>query len=183
MNSTKQYSVVSAHRVAALSALCAVLAAVACSEDSSSGDTAGTGGTSPGTGGQPMNGTGGRASGGTGGKGSGGVPATGGTAGTGGKGSGGTGGNELDGSRPEGGPKDGGDAGCAPDQLLVYWSPGCDGTVKPVCAGPVFEAGVFSACLCDGTTQGPEGGAPTKPWRYFGACADAAPPDASRDGS
>lgn len=170
----------------ALSVVAAGLTLGACSDDAPNGAAPGTGGASPGTGGKAPNGTGGKATGGTGGKATGGSGGTssGGTSGTGGKATGGVKGDAggADGSDGADGRDviDGGDAGCGPSQRLVYRSPGCDGTVKPVCYGPDNEGGGWTACLCDGTTVH-QFGVHLQPFRHFGACEDGATLDASRD--
>lgn len=163
-----------------------VVAACSTDEPAGSGGPAESGGAS-GTGGKASGGSGGRASGGSGGKASGGSggkasggsggKASGGAGGTGGKASGGAGG--ADGG--DGSAGDGGDAGCGPGQVLRYMSPGCDGTVQPVCSSAGYDAGlIYIACLCDGRTI-PDGGVFTVPFRHGGPCTDGGHSDASHD--
>ncbi len=128
------------NRIAVLIAALGVSAmAVACSSDS--GGPGGPDGSTE---------TGGAGSGGkgSGGKGSGGSQ-TGGSSGMGGNHTGGGGGSG--GTVPEGGV----DGGCVPPSYLTYHSPGCGGSVTPTCDPPPKEpvdAGLLSACACDGTT-------------------------------
>lgn len=65
---------------------------------------------------------------------------------------------------------EGGDAGsCPTNQVLIYPLAGCDGTVKPICAGPSFDACLNYVCACDGTTISGCGDW-RKPWTTRGHC-------------
>jgi hypothetical protein len=72
---------------------------------------------------------------------------------------------------PDGG-LDGGTA-CPPGQSVVYLAPGCDGTARWFCQGPVLDAcaAYILYCSCDGTSVlGSCGGASAKPYSAVGAC-------------
>jgi hypothetical protein len=104
----------------------------------------------------------------------GGVGATSGTSGDGGSGNAGA----------SAGPGDGGpyDAGpCTPPEVLAYPSPGCDGSVTPVCVIPTTDACLTLACGCDGQLADSACGPIFEPWAYAGECRDGALPDATPD--
>jgi hypothetical protein len=73
------------------------------------------------------------------------------------------------------------DAGCAPDQHVIYTTPGCGATARPLCAEATSDAclAIVYYCACDGVTTiiGSCGGVSDKPYAYQGACKlDATPP-------
>jgi len=180
--------------------LALVGALAACSDDGNApgGGDSGAGGSGDGgsggrgSGGNSKGGTGGNSKGGTGGMAGGaGGRVTGGTAGTGGRGgTGGTGGGGgtggASGAAGAGGrvPREGGldaDAGCTSPEALYYRSPGCDGSVAPVCAGPTFDACAITVCACDGQTI-TGCGFYEKPWAHTGECTDGGAANDAGDG-
>jgi hypothetical protein len=69
--------------------------------------------------------------------------------------------------RGTGGDMDGGSA-CPEFEQLYYHSPGCNGTVAPVCSGPPPPC-VTEACGCSGRTI-TGCGVYGEPWAYAGRC-------------
>lgn len=70
---------------------------------------------------------------------------------------------------------------CPEGQTLIWLAAGCDGSVQPVCGGPIFDACIDEGCGCDGEPMNLC--APDRPYRHRGPCEEEQPVamDASAD--
>lgn len=60
---------------------------------------------------------------------------------------------------------------------LAYMSPGCDGSIAPMCKERGEDAALHTYCACDGRTVGAGELGPSVPYRHTGECSrvDAGP--------